>query len=104
MSVLPATGRWDKDGQPIDVQKWLILYGNFGYRLVAQTRYKQTLVRTVWEGLDDGVGVAPMWATSAGASLEELRTVWVGFYPCTLAEALVRHEAVVARLRAEDPE
>lgn len=55
----------------------------------------------MWEGLEDGVQVACMWATGVSRDATRWETVWEGYYPCTLAYALEVHERFVQALTTE---
>ncbi|MEV6309949.1 hypothetical protein AB0M10_15290 [Streptomyces sp. NPDC051840] len=88
----------DKGGRPLALLEWADLFQNLDYRRVAETQVGGTLVRTVWEGIDDGVQVGCMWATGVG-NAEALTTTWEGYWPCTQEEAKAAHEKVVATLR-----
>lgn len=92
----------DKEGQLLELLAWAELYDDLDYRLVAETQLDDVLVRTMWEGLDDGVQVASMWHTGIRRN-ERWETVWKGFWPCTQIEAEAAHELVVARLREQPP-
>lgn len=90
---------WDKDGKPLSLEEWVELLNDPNYRLVAETTYQETTVRTIWEGIDDGVRVAAMYATGIGNDAGGLKTVWEGYYPCTLADAQAMHGKIVTGLR-----
>lgn len=90
---------WSKNGQPLQLMEWSLLYMDHSYRLVAETTYGGQSVRTVWEGIDDGVRVAAMYATGVGSESGGWKNVWEGYYPCTLADAQKMHGQFVAVLR-----
>ncbi|MGW1261236.1 hypothetical protein ACWD7Y_04645 [Streptomyces drozdowiczii] len=102
----PAAGRIshrDKDGNPLELLEWARLHEDMSYRLVAEDEVAGQRVRTVWEGIDDGVQVACMWANGVSSDGETYRTVWEGFWPCTQDEALAAHQETLATLRAKEP-
>jgi hypothetical protein len=85
----------DKEGRPLELLEWARLYEDFEYRNVADTQLGDVLVRTMWEGLDDGVRVACMFHTGVRRN-GAWQMVWEGFWPCTAIEAEAAHELVVA--------
>ncbi|MEW1922215.1 hypothetical protein [Streptomyces sp. NPDC088360] len=85
----------DKDGRPLELLEWARLHEDLAYRLVAETQVGDALVRTQWEGIDDGVQVACMWHTGVRRD-GRWTTIWEGYWPCTLDEAVAEHEQVAA--------
>ncbi|MEU9050112.1 hypothetical protein AB0D37_06865 [Streptomyces sp. NPDC048384] len=93
----PVTYR-DKEGQLLTLGEWTRLYGNRDYRQHKDTQLPGTLVRTMWEGIDDGVNVACMWHTGVIDEAGRANTVWEGYWPCTQDEAEAAHEIAVAKV------
>ncbi len=53
---------FDKDGRPIPLWRWVVLFENIPYRLVAETHlWPGIRVSTVWIGLDHGSGRQPLF-------------------------------------------
>ncbi|MFI0772846.1 hypothetical protein ACH4TQ_49680 [Streptomyces sp. NPDC021218] len=86
----------DRQGQQIELMEWADLWDNMAYRVVAEGRVGDVLVRTVWEGIDDVP--AAMFATGTsrdgGAHWQTERTD-----ARTEPEARVQHDEVVEDLR-----
>lgn len=79
--------------------EWARLHEDLDYPLIAETAHGDLLVRTVWSGMDDGVGVAPMYLTGlrdAGGSWSDAQEL---FWPCTADDAKTMHDDVVETLR-----
>ncbi|MFD9815172.1 hypothetical protein [Streptomyces sp. NPDC059080] len=93
----------DKEGRPLDLMAWTRLHKDLEYRVIAEDEVAGHLVRTVWEGIDDGVQVACMWANGISSDGKTFRTVWEGYWPCTQDEAKAAHRETVATLRAKRP-
>ncbi|MET8342502.1 hypothetical protein [Streptomyces microflavus] len=93
----------DKEGRPLDLMAWGRLHEDMEYRVVAEDEVAGALVRTVWEGIDDGVQVACMWANGISFDGKTFRTVWEGYWPCTQAEAEAAHRETVETLIAKQP-
>lgn len=90
----------DKEGRPLAVMEWAVLFADIEYRLVAETEVDDLLVRTMWEGIDSGVvGAGSMFHTGVCRN-NRWRDEWAGHHPCTVIEAEAAHELVVAQLRA----
>lgn len=88
----------DKAGNALTLMEWTKLYEDSDYRTVAETSYLDALVRTMWEGIDDGVDVACQF--HAGIKWAGTwTTVWEGYWPCTEDEARQKHREIVAMLR-----
>ncbi|WP_369042276.1 hypothetical protein [Streptomyces sp. Midd1] len=97
-----AVNQRDREGNPLTLAQWSEHFADPDYRLVGETQHGDILVRTLWEGLDDGVQVACQYHTGinlAGA----WTTVWNGYWPCTEAQAKASHEAAVAVVREACP-
>ncbi|AZM47840.1 hypothetical protein DMB38_20445 [Streptomyces sp. WAC 06738] len=104
----PPAGRIshrDKEGRPLELLEWAQLYEDFDYRLVAETRVGDQLVRTMWEGIDAGVvGAGDLFHTGYQSNeTGNWRDAWAGHHPCTLIEAEAAHELVVAKVREHKP-
>jgi hypothetical protein len=88
----------DREGKKLTLMEWSRLFEDREYRVVAETKHGDALVRTLWEGLDDGVEVACQYHTGIHWG-GEWTTVWEGYWPCTDAQAKAKHQQVVALLR-----
>ena len=47
---------YDRDGQPIDMERWVRLMEDPGYKVIAKTVVGDAEVSTVWLGLDHSFG------------------------------------------------
>lgn len=47
---------YDKAGKPIDMWRWAALFEQPGYKRIAQHKYRNIEVSTVWLGVDHGFG------------------------------------------------
>lgn len=85
----------DRAGNPIDLDRWAELWGDFKYRCVVETQVEGTdaLVRTVWQGIISPV--SPMFAT--GVSTDGGKT-WRT--PAYGEDARTEEEALEQRKRA----
>lgn len=102
MSTPPEDRVWqrDKEGRPLTLDEWAALRTDPGYTLVAGTKVNDTLVRTIWEGLDDGVAVAPMYSIGVRRNerwQEQQRLFW----PISEDQAKAAHELFVAELHEQ---
>lgn len=43
---------YDRNGKPIDMERWTKLFEDFEYRRIAETHIRDVWVSTVWLGLD----------------------------------------------------
>lgn len=93
----------DRKGNPLTLMQWTQLYQDRDYRLVTDTKHGDLLVRTLWEGIDDGVEVACQYHTGIHWAGEWI-TVWEGYWPCTDKQAKARHNAIVALVRETFPD
>lgn len=91
--------RFDKDGQPIDLMRWVELIEDSGYRVVAYNRARDnSIVSTVWLGLDhnfSGKGPPLIFETmvfATGGVIEELEQRRTS----TLEEARAVHAEILA--------
>jgi hypothetical protein len=50
---------YDRDGNPITMEQWNTLLGNFDYKIVRQTQIGPYWVSTVWLGLDHNYFSSP---------------------------------------------
>lgn len=50
---------YNRDGKPIDVDKWTTLFSDRKYQVLKQTRVDDWLVSTVWLGLNHAWGGGP---------------------------------------------
>ena len=95
------SGCYDRDGHPVTIDQWIQAFKPDD-RIVARTEIGETLVSTVWLGLDHGSGGGPplifetMTFPDDRGESEQVRY-------STEEEALAGHAAIVARLRGEPP-
>ena len=47
---------YDRKGEPLDVHHWADLFGDDGYRTIAQHWARGWMISTIWLGLDHGFG------------------------------------------------
>ena len=90
----------DREGKPITLLQWAILWDDPAYRFVRTTQVGPVTIRTVWEGLGDYPGALfctgmtrqpnESWQTIATADTE--------------AEAALDHRHAVELVRLHTPE
>lgn len=52
----PRRLNFDRAGERISMLEWTLLFNDEAYRVVEQTRVGESLVSTVWLGIDQGIG------------------------------------------------
>ncbi|GAA2919687.1 hypothetical protein GCM10020221_14950 [Streptomyces thioluteus] len=86
----------DRQGTSISVERWGQLWEDKGYRVVAETRDGDLIIRTVWEGVA-GSPVGVMYASGVshdGGKTFRTRAQWAQTEP----EAEQQHSEVLAQL------
>lgn len=67
--MLAGMVKRDRHGDEIDLLSWSDLFDNMTYRVVAEDRVGDLVVRTVWEGIDEVPGAMFATGVAPGATL-----------------------------------
>lgn len=81
----------DRQGKPIELSQWAKLWADMSYRVVAEHRHGDLVVRTIWEGI---ATIGHLFYV--GVSKDGGRTFVDVAHADTEANALHQHERVVA--------
>jgi len=92
---------YDRSGEPVDTERWLLLFHDRRYQLLAHTRTDGYIVSTVWIGIDYsfGDGDPLIFETMVFGSQdwdEEQRRY------SSEEEAFAGHEEIVASIRVAE--
>jgi len=95
---------YDKEGNPIDLNKWVNLFENMDYKIIKQeTLENGVFVSTVWLGLDHSFreGGKPIIFETMAFPSDNLDTHNDMKRYYTLEEALEGHKAMVKKWKGE---
>jgi hypothetical protein len=92
----------DREGRPISLLQWAVLWDDPAYRYVRTTRVGAVTIRTVWEGLGERPGALFCTGMSGPGAPQAWRTIAEA---ASEAEAAVdhRHAVALVRLHTSEP-
>ena len=97
-----AVDFYDREGQPISLQRFIELRHDHDYRFLARTKVGEVEIVTAWLGLDQGPFADEdrplIFGTAAVSDREGLVHADQEEFSATEAEALAAHQRLVERL------